>query len=81
MLEKFRKKIDAIDRKIIFLLEERIKISINIGKFKKQNSLSIRDVNREKEIFSQITRKTSLDPNFIKQFYNLIFRFSRKIQK
>ena len=81
MLDKFRKEIDAIDRKIIALLEDREKISRSIGKYKKKNKISVRDVPREKEIVEKILRKTTIEPNFVRKIYKTIFRFSRKVQK
>ncbi|MCR4327850.1 MAG: chorismate mutase [Nanoarchaeota archaeon] len=81
MIDKFRKEIDSVDRRIISLLEERMKISKRIGDFKRKNNLKIRDVKREKEFVERVLKKTALDGNFVKSFYQLIFKFSRKVQK
>jgi len=81
MLDRFRRKIDAVDGKIISLLEKRDKISRAIGKYKKRNKIPVRDIFREKEIVKNVIKKTSLEPKFIKSLYKIIFKFSRKVQK
>ena len=49
-LDKLRQEIDQIDCKIFQLLEKRFVAVKKIGKYKKINSLPIRNVEREKAI-------------------------------
>jgi len=49
-LENLRKKIDEVDKKIIELLNERGRIAIEISKLKQENSFSVYDPAREREI-------------------------------
>ncbi len=50
-----RKEIDALDSKIVELLNERAKIVMKIGEIKKQNRAQVYVPNREQEIYSRIT--------------------------
>ena len=49
-----RKEIDALDSKIVDLLNERAKIVLKIGEIKKQNQAQIYVPNREQEVYSRI---------------------------
>ena len=55
-LENQRRRIDEIDKKILELLNERGKIAIEISKLKQENSFSVYDPAREKEIERNIKR-------------------------
>ncbi len=46
-LEEYRKKIDAIDTEMARLFEERMKVSHDVGEYKKERSLPVKDNARE----------------------------------
>jgi chorismate mutase len=50
----WRKKIDAIDRELVRLLNERARCVAGIGEIKHANGLPIQDANREREVFSNV---------------------------
>lgn len=83
-LEDWRKEIDAIDRKIINSLAERIEIVKKIGKYKKENKISALDKKRWQEILQSNlneAQKLELPKKFIKDLLNLIHKQSLTIQK
>lgn len=53
-IDYLRKEIDALDSKIVELLNERAKIVLKIGEIKKQNQAQIYVPNREQEVYSRI---------------------------
>ena len=55
-LEKLRKQIDGLDEELIKLLNERIKIALEIGKTKKEQGGEIYVPSREKAVFERIAR-------------------------
>jgi chorismate mutase/prephenate dehydratase len=55
-LENLRKRIDEIDRKLLELLSERGRVAIEISKLKKENSFSVYDPAREREIEKNVTK-------------------------
>jgi len=59
-LKEFRKDIDNIDDKIIYLLNKRAEIVIEIGKIKKLLNLGVFQPKREEEIIQRITNKSTL---------------------
>lgn len=80
-LEKYRKEIDAIDKKLLQLFEKRFNVSKKVGEYKKKNKMKIFDKKREKEIIEKRTNETKLSSLFVKKLYKLIFKESKRLQK
>ena len=57
-LSKEREKIDAIDSKIVALLEERMDVCIEIGRKKAQSGAPVLDTSRENEKINKIKNMT-----------------------
>jgi chorismate mutase len=53
-LADWRKKIDAIDRELVRLLNERARCVTEIGKIKRANALPIQESNREQEVLKNV---------------------------
>src|SRR3989338_9654060 len=56
MLSRLRKKIDAVDAKILDLLTDRSRLTLLIGKVKQKNKSHIYAPDREKQIYEHILR-------------------------
>lgn len=82
-LKNYRKKIDAIDSKIISLLNERAKISLVIGKDKLKNKKGIYAPDREKEIFKRIRalNKGPMSVGAFESIYREIMSSSLALEK
>lgn len=73
-IEEWRQKIDAIDAKLLRLLNLRAEFAIETGKLKETQGLSLRDPQREKHILS---RMKALNPGplsgkAIERIYRLV---------
>jgi len=82
-MKQIRNKIDAIDKKLIALLAERMGFVVELGKIKKRDGLPVRDKKREAEMLTEIektAKKHGLNPLFAKKLYIEILKESRKIQ-
>ncbi len=55
-LEELRKRIDECDRRIVEALNERAKIVLEIGKWKREQGMPIYDPSREQAVFDKVTR-------------------------
>jgi len=82
-IEELRKEIDVIDRQITDLLTKRIDVVKEIGRYKKENNISIgapvRELNKIQELFDNIK-----DPNIAKYLVKIsqhIFEVSKEIQQ
>ncbi|QIQ41411.1 MAG: chorismate mutase [Buchnera aphidicola (Aphis urticata)] len=83
-LLNFRNEINNIDKKIVILLAKRKKLVLKIAKSKIQNNQPIRDIDREKNLLSNLTsvgRKQNLNTNYIKRLFQLIIEESILTQK
>jgi len=79
-----RRKIDVIDEKIVKLLAERMRISHEIGKYKKENDLKIKNPERERMIMKKIkshSEKFGFPPSLGQKIFVLLLAESRKCQK
>lgn len=84
MLNKYRKKIDKIDRKIVKLLSKRMSIVEFIAKYKQKEGLPILQKEREEEHLHEILIKCNESKackSYIHNIFEAIFEESRKIQK
>ncbi|QCI18360.1 chorismate mutase [Buchnera aphidicola (Aphis nasturtii)] len=83
-LLNFRNEINNIDKKIVMLLAQRKKLVLKIAQSKIQNNQPIRDIDREKNLLSNLTslgKKQYLNTNYIKRLFQLIIEESILTQK
>ena len=83
MLDKYRKEIDNIDKKIVELFEQRMEVSSKIGNYKKQNNLKILNKEREKEVIEKNINNVKNDDIkiYVIDLLNFIMEQSREYQK
>jgi chorismate mutase / prephenate dehydratase len=82
-LDELRKKIDAIDARIVELISERQNISKEIGKGKNKTSRLIEDRERELRVLKhvrELARDNKISPADIEGIYKQIISASKKIQ-
>ncbi len=82
-IEVLRNKIDNIDEKLIELLNERMQVSSQIAKVKKQSNISVLQVNRWSQLLSnrmEISNSKGISENFTKEIFELIHKESVRIQ-
>lgn len=82
MLNKYRKKIDKIDKKLVKLFEKRMDIAKCVGEYKKKNNIQILDSNREKEVLESRV-KLIQNPEYKEystEFFESLMDVSKKLQ-
>tara|TARA_Y100001980_G_C14509588_1_gene285071 strand:- start:359 stop:622 length:264 start_codon:yes stop_codon:yes gene_type:complete len=81
-LALLREEIDSIDMEIISLLESRLVISSEIGKYKKNNSRDFFDKVRHDQIMEKLTLlKTNYPVKDLQAVFNIILKTSLKHQE
>lgn len=78
-----RKKIDAIDEKIILLLKDRTNFCKRIGAIKLKNSLAVKDHRREDEVYLHVMAKaleSGLDPQKVEAIFKDIIALGVFVQ-
>ncbi len=78
-LKELRTKIDSIDDKVFILLNERFTITSEVGKYKKDNSKVVLNLDRENEILDRIS-SFEFDSE-IKKLYKKLFEISKDQQR
>jgi chorismate mutase len=81
-ISELRKRIDLLDRIILRLLEERLRLAKKIIKTKIKRGLEITDRKREKEIIENLKKatKNKILKKYLSQIYKIVFKIS-KIQR
>lgn len=84
-LKDRRRKIDLIDRKLLPLLNQRLRIALEIGKIKKQMGIKIYDPKREKEVLERLRlrlrNKYILKEKDLEKIFSAIIKVCRRSQK
>jgi len=82
-LKKNREALDFLDRKLLTLLNQRLRITLRIGEIKKRIGKRIYDPEREKEILERLQRKNkgSLNEEDLKKIFTTIIKVCRRSQK
>ncbi len=80
-LEQLRQSIDACDRQLAALFEERMQLVLGVADYKLENGLAIFDSAREKQILQAAAEKYgSQFPREMQQFFRSMMRVSRALQ-
>src|ERR1051326_7537987 len=82
-LEEFRSRIDAVDRSILLLLNERTKVVEEIGRVKQKAELPIYEPRREDQVFENVTRHNTepLGPQAVRRIFERIIDERRVVQR
>jgi chorismate mutase len=82
-ISDWRKKIDALDRQLAALLNERASAAIEIGRLKRNTDLPIYEPDREREVIANVQRESQgpLVARDLAQIYERIMDVMRSIQK
>jgi len=80
-INKLRKKIDKLDRELLTILDKRMAVSVEVGKYKAKNKVAIRDRKRESNIIRAKMDSSDLNKSFVKKLFKLVFKESRRLQR
>jgi len=82
-LNKLRKQVDFIDKKITGLLNARAKVILNVGKLKEKNGSSVYSPEREKQVLDGLARmnKGPLSKDALRAIYREIMSSSLSLEK
>ena len=81
-ISDLRKEIDAVDEKIVCLIEKRIDIAKAIGAEKKEKRIPVEDRSRETELLKRLKAKSEkASPELIEFVFKKLISESKKAQK
>ena len=77
----YRKQIDRIDEQLVKLFAERMEVAGRLAEYKKENSLPVLDVRREREKLHSVSEQSPEElRDYTELLYSLIFELSRSYQ-
>ncbi len=81
-LIKRRKDLDLIDQELLTLLNQRLRVALEIGKIKKETGKKIHDPEREREILNRLKQKNKgpLKEEDLRKIFKTIIKVSRQSQ-
>jgi len=81
-LIKRRKELDLINQKLLTLLNQRLRITLEIGKVKKEMGKKIYDAEREREILERLRRRNRgpLKEEDLRKIFMTIMKVCRQFQ-
>jgi chorismate mutase len=82
-LKEKRRKIDLIDRKLLSLLNRRLRIVLECGKIKKGMGKNVYDPKREKEVLERLRSRNKglLKEKDLEKIFTTIIKVCRRSQK
>ncbi len=82
-LEALRIAIDAVDRHILDLLEERVRLVLAVGDFKRKHGLAVYDPERERSLLARLAAaaRPPLDGDTIRRVFERLIDESRRIEQ
>jgi len=82
-LQEHRARIDAVDRSILLLLNERTRIVEEIGRVKQKAQMPIYEPRREDQVFDNVTRHNTgpLTPGAVRRIFERIIDEMRGVQR
>ena len=81
-LDQLRQEIDAVDKRLVEDIKERMKVAAEIADYKREHGIPVMDSKREREVLHKIVEMAG-DPmlsSYYKVLYSLLFELSRSYQ-
>ena len=82
-IDQLRAKIDILDESLLYTLASRMKISRQIGEYKKNNNIAILQASRWDSLLEKVVekgREYGLSENFVSDIFNAIHEASVEVQ-
>lgn len=81
-LEEVRKDIDIVDKELIKYIMKRLDLTAEVKAIKGESNREIFDPSREDDIIEKLQTGVATEHHgYLKDLYQLIFRYSRELQK
>jgi chorismate mutase/prephenate dehydrogenase len=82
-LPELRARLDSVDRRVLELLAERMRVVAEVARYKRNEHVEIRDYDRERQVLDarrKLARELGLDPAPVEAIYRQILNASRDYQ-
>jgi chorismate mutase len=82
-LDALRVAIDQVDRSILELLAERVRLVLQVGDYKRRNGLAVYDPERERSLLERLSSNAPapLDGDTVRRVFERLIDESRRIEQ
>jgi chorismate mutase len=82
-LETLRQAIDDLDRQILQLVAERVKVVLKVGDYKRRRSLAVYDPDRERAMIERLIQAAPqpLDAETVRRIFERLIDESRRLEQ
>ena len=82
-LDALRRSIDEIDSRLLALIEERVRLVLSVGDYKRQHGLPIYDPERERKLIERLTAEARepLEPGTVRRIFERLIDESRRLEQ
>lgn len=82
-LEALRRSIDEIDSRLLALIEERVRLVLEVGEYKRQHGLAIYDPERERKLLERLSSEARppLEQGTVKRIFERLVDESRRLEQ
>jgi chorismate mutase len=82
-LQSLREQIDAVDRRLLKLLTERLQLVLQVGDLKRRHGKTVRDDQREREILERLPAlaEAPLQPETVRRVFALLIEEARTMEE
>ena len=81
-IQELRSQINQIDEQLVRLFDARMKVALEIGKYKKENGLPVFDPVREQAVMEKQTAAVTEEmAPYVRQLYTALFDLSKTYQQ
>lgn len=82
-LTGLRRAIDAVDSRLLELMAERVRLVLEVGKYKAVHNLPIYDPERERQLLERLTAAAPapLEPDTVRRIFERLIDESRRLEQ
>lgn len=82
-LEELRRSIDEVDGQILALIEQRIRLVIQVGDLKRERQLPVRDADRERRVIERLVSlaRPPVPPDTVRRMFERIIDEARRLER
>jgi chorismate mutase len=82
-IDDLRRAIDDIDRRILELVQERVRVVLAVGDYKRKHNLTVYDPERERALLARLSSLATapLDEDTVRRIFERLIDESRRIEQ
>jgi chorismate mutase len=82
-LEALRRSIDEIDSRLLALIEQRVRLVLAVGEYKREHGLAIYDPERERNLIERLTSeaRAPLEQGTVRRIFERLIDESRRLEQ